>query len=255
MFTAEELQELLKTPDKLTEAFDKKFNEKLSTYNIDEDPRVKGVIEKKKELEGKVHSYNEKYKDVDLEKYNKLLQSEKQNLTPEQLEAYIQKELEKKGNEYQEVLKNKDTELNTLKEQIENANKEKKDFKITEKLNSLVRNEATKIRDKAFDKEKRIILEDFQVNEDGTVTRKDGKIHPTKGTKITLEDYIEDLKTNEPHIFDLVKKGTTDAQRVTQNGSTGAAVGNKLSIEEAASLRKTNPELYEQARKNGLLPF
>jgi len=236
----ENFDELLKEPEKLKEVLSEKFNslKKSIPASIDQDPKYKELLE-----------FQEKYKNVDLNKYTELLNLEENILkekNPEEFkkatEEKIKKQYEDALNKLQNDLKEKESKLNELSE------KEKKQ-RLINSFKTIFSTDKYKMKEDLMEDQLELFLNRFE-EKDGKIVDKNG-LKNEKGEDLTLEDYAEKLHATRASLFNTLKTGTGSTnQNITKDVGT-----KKLSMIEANKILKENPALYHQYKAQGMFEF
>lgn len=244
----ENFDELVKDPVKLKEAiaatYAKEKENIISTYDIENDDRVKGLKTKNTELLGKMS----KYEGVNLEEYTRLKQLESESLKNTNVDEYIKVEKDRLEAEYQKVLSERDNKIKAFEDEKNQYAEEKKRNAIGNAFSELTKTADYKLKDVAFKKEAALVSSLFVLNEKNEIVHKDGTLNAKTGKVYTLNDYVEELKVNEAHLFDNLKTGTASGLST----STNVDGFRKLTMQESLDMRRENPELFAQFKEKKL---
>lgn len=243
----ENFDDLIKNPTALKEAIAKKFEQEKSTfiqsYDIENDERVRGLKTNRDEILTKY----KKFEGVDVEEYKRLKEEAGKSLKNTDVDGYLEQEKTRIKTEYERVLEEKNNELKTIQEERNNMVEERKQNKIINEFSKLAQSSDSKLKDVSFSKEASLIKSMFTVNEAGEIVEKSGKLNTKTGKAYTLSDYVTDLKTNEAHLFEVLRAGTANGKKTTAQGAM-----RKLTLAESIEMSKNNPDLYARHKKLGL---
>lgn len=233
----ENFDELLKEPEKLKEILSEKFNSlKNKEFNIEEDERYKEVVNK--------------YKDVDIEKYNKLLEDEENNFKNNNPEEFKKAAEEKVKQQYAESLKKLQSQLEDKDKRLNEFSEKEKNKRLVDAFNKTLNSDKLKLKDDLVEDQLELFLNRFIEDEEGNIVDKKG-IKNEKGETLTLSDYAESLQKNKASLFNNVKVGTGS----TNQNTTANDGMKKVGVLEANKILREDPEKYKKLKENGMLDF
>lgn len=222
--------------------------------DLENDPRVKehvkGLKNKVSELLNKINSVKPQEKEFTDEELKELRELKKK--LSESNEDPNKSKINDVESQYKKLLEKEKQNVEEKEKVINEFRTKEKETILYKEIEKRAITETRKLKDVELEDQKEIIKLKFETDENGNIVSKDNKIND-QGERYNLDDYFNDLAKRKAYIFDQIPSGSG----TKSTKASGSKIDNakKLNIYEAAALLDEDPEMYEEIKKKGLLPF
>jgi len=209
---------------------DGKYYLSLDGYDHEAPTKIKEFRQNNIDLQKKVKEFEDKYKDIDLDKYKELIAKEQQMREKKLLEEgdidkLVEEKTERMRQDYEGRVERLESNNKELQDKAEKAQKRLKEVLIDSEITKAVLS-ISQPRQNAMQLILSLGRETWDLNDDGNpVPTKGGKLLYGKDGKtlMTFEEWVETVTIDRPFLFETVRGAETKgSQKKTITGGTAA---------------------------------